>query len=62
MDCGMEAFTDRSSRRIRLANQLPLQVENLILQVKKEFPHWGEATLRQAVADSEGFSNFFTSR
>jgi putative transposase len=40
-DSGIQAFTDRSKRPFRLANQLPFQIENLILQVKKEFPHWG---------------------
>ena len=46
-DCGMQAFTDRSRRPFRLANQLPFQVESVILQVKKEFPHWGAPKIRE---------------
>ncbi len=46
-DCGMQAFTDRSRRPFRLANQLSFQVESVILQVKKEFPHWGAPKIRE---------------
>ncbi|MEM9633440.1 MAG: helix-turn-helix domain-containing protein, partial [Pseudomonadota bacterium] len=38
---GMEAFCDRSRRPVRYANQLPEQVERLIVQAKKDKPHWG---------------------
>jgi transposase len=34
---GVEALTDRS----RYANQLPDQVEAMIVRLKKEKPHWG---------------------
>jgi transposase InsO family protein len=37
-DCGLEGLTDRSRRPYRQANRLPFQVENLILQLKKEHP------------------------
>ena len=37
-ECGVEAFTDRSRRPYRIANQLPFQVESLIVQLKKEWP------------------------
>jgi biotin operon repressor len=39
-ECGVEAFTDRSRRPYRIANQLPFQVEALIVQLKKEWPTW----------------------
>ena len=46
-ECGSEAFTDRPRRPIRLANQLPVQVELAILELKKEKPHWGAKKLRE---------------
>ena len=36
-DCGLEGLTDRSRRPYRHANQLPFQIEKLIIQIKKEF-------------------------
>jgi putative transposase len=38
---GVEALCDRSRRPWRYANQLPLQVESLIVRAKREKPHWG---------------------
>ena len=35
-DCGLEGLTDRSRRPYRQANQLPLQIEKLIVQLKRE--------------------------
>lgn len=46
-DIGTGAFTDRSRRPIRLANQLPLQVEKYILNVKKKYPSWGARKIRE---------------
>ncbi|MBU6461069.1 MAG: helix-turn-helix domain-containing protein [Proteobacteria bacterium] len=40
-ESGLEAFSDRSRRPYRQANQLPFQVEKLILRLKAEKPHWG---------------------
>lgn len=40
---GMEALCDRSRRPVRYANQLPEQVERLIVSTRKEEPHWGGA-------------------
>ena len=37
-DSGLEAFTDRSRRPFRQANRLPFQIEQLIVNLKKEFP------------------------
>ena len=34
-------MTDRSRRPVRYANQLPLQVESLIVAAKRDKPHWG---------------------
>lgn len=44
---GLEAFTDRSRRPFRYGNQLPMQVESAIVQLKKEKPHWGARKLRE---------------
>ena len=37
-ECGVEGLTARSRRPYRYANQLPFQVENFILNVKREYP------------------------
>jgi hypothetical protein len=41
--CGLEGLTDRSRRPYRHANQLPVQIETLIVRSKQERPHWGGA-------------------
>lgn len=46
-DCGIEALTDRSRRPVRYANQLPLQLESFILNMKKEKPTWGARKIRE---------------
>ena len=40
-DQGLEALCDRSRRPVRYANQLPPQIENQIVTLKQEKPHWG---------------------
>jgi transposase-like protein len=40
---GLAALSDRSRRPVRYANQLPVQIESLIVQLKAEKPHWGLA-------------------
>ena len=44
---GAGAFTDRSRRPVRYANQLPPQVEALIVRLKREKPHWGARKIRE---------------
>src|SRR6266480_4573581 len=44
---GLEALCDRSRRPWRYANQLPLQVESLIVRAKNERPHWGARKIRE---------------
>jgi transposase len=46
---GLEALTDRCRRPIRYANQLPPQIESLILTVKREKPHWGARKIREVL-------------
>src|SRR5258708_11419293 len=36
--CGLEGLTDRSRRPYRHANQLPVQIETLIVRSKQAFP------------------------
>jgi len=44
---GLDALTDRSRRPWRYANQLPAQVETLIVRIKREKPHWGARKVRE---------------
>jgi len=44
---GLEALSDRSRRPVRLANQLPAQLEARIVAVKREKPHWGARKIRE---------------
>jgi transposase InsO family protein len=44
---GLEALTDRSRRPVRYANQLPQQLESLIVRLKAEKPHWGARKIRE---------------
>ena len=46
-DCGLDGLTDRSRRPYRHANQLPMQIEALIVQLKKEYPCWGAPKIRE---------------
>jgi transposase InsO family protein len=44
---GLEALTDRSRRPVRYANQLPAQIEGLIVNLKRSKPHWGARKIRE---------------
>lgn len=46
-DHGVEALTDRSRRPVRYANQLPAQIESMIVALKAEKPHWGARKIRE---------------
>jgi putative transposase len=46
-DCGLEGLSDRSRRPYRQANQLPLQVQTLIVRLKREHPSWGAPKIRE---------------
>jgi transposase len=46
-ECGIHGLTDRSRRPYRYANQLPFQVENFILNVKREHSSWGARKIRE---------------
>ncbi|MGE0007247.1 MAG: helix-turn-helix domain-containing protein [Parvibaculaceae bacterium] len=44
---GAEALCDRSRRPVRYANQLADQLERLIVDLKREKPHWGARKIRE---------------
>lgn len=44
---GLEALCDRSRRPVRYANQLPAQVEQMIVRLKRDKPHWGARKIRE---------------
>src|SRR5215471_15040464 len=46
-DFGAVGLTDRSRRPYRHANQLPIQIETLIVQLKREHPSWGAPKIRE---------------
>jgi transposase InsO family protein len=46
-DQGLDALADRSRRPVRYANQLPAQVERLIVDLKQDKPHWGARKIRE---------------
>jgi transposase InsO family protein len=44
---GAQAMSDRSRRPVRYANQLPMQIETLIVRLKRDKPHWGARKIRE---------------
>jgi len=46
-ESGLEALTDRTRRPVHYANQLPDQIETLIVRCKREKPHWGARKIRE---------------
>ena len=46
-DQGLDALADRSRRPVRYANQLPEQIEGLIVGLKRDKPHWGARKIRE---------------
>jgi putative transposase len=46
-DCGLHGLTDRSRRPYRQANQLPVQIEQRIVQLRRDHPTWGAPKIRE---------------
>jgi transposase InsO family protein len=44
---GLQALTDRSRRPVRYAQQLPEQIESLIVNLRRDKPHWGARKIRE---------------
>ena len=57
-DCGVEGLTDRIRRPYRQANQLPFQIEKLIVQLKREHP---AGARRRSARSSAGSTAIFIS-
>ena len=49
-DTGLEGLTDRSRRPYRHANQLPFQIEAMIVRLKQEKPSWGAPKIMELLA------------
>src|SRR5215467_237534 len=49
-ESGVQGLTDRSRRPYRWAHQLPFQVENYILNVKREHPSRGARKIKERLA------------
>src|ERR1700740_3841912 len=47
---GLEGLTDRSRRPYRHANQLPTQIETLIVRLKEDKPNWGAPKIRERLS------------
>jgi putative transposase len=45
-ECGLEGLPAQSRRPFKQANQLPMQVEKLIVQIKGDKPNWGARKIR----------------
>lgn len=43
---GQQAFIEQKRTPYRYANKLPVQIEVLILELKKEYPNWGAPKIR----------------
>src|SRR5690242_4694923 len=46
-ESGFEALSDRCRQPVRYANQLPPQIESVIVRCKREKPHWGARKIRE---------------
>tara|TARA_R110002049_G_scaffold107404_3_gene255074 strand:+ start:30 stop:1217 length:1188 start_codon:yes stop_codon:yes gene_type:complete len=44
---GPSGLTDRDRRPVRYANQLPGQIEEMIVRLKQDKPHWGARKIRE---------------
>lgn len=49
-ECGVEGLPSQSRRPYKQANQLPMQIEKLIVQIKQEKPHWGARKIRERLS------------
>ena len=48
-EMGSEAFIEQKRTPYRYANKLPVQIELLILETKKEYPNWGAPKIREKI-------------
>lgn len=45
--CGIDGLTDRRRRPQRHANQLPIPIKKMNVQLKLEYPDWGAPKIRE---------------
>lgn len=48
-ECGIEALADRTRRPVRFGNQLPFQVEQTIVNLKRDKPSFGAPKIRELI-------------
>lgn len=48
-ECGLEGLPAQSRRPYKQSNQLPFQIEKLIVQIRKERPSWGARKIRERI-------------
>lgn len=48
-ECGIEALCDRTRRPVRFGNQLPFQVEQMVVTLKKDKPSFGAPKIRELI-------------
>ena len=48
-EMGNEALIEQKRTPYRYANKLPIQIEVLILELKKEYPNWGAPKIREKI-------------
>ena len=46
-DCGLQGLQDQSRRPHRSSKRLPFQFERTIIGIKREYPSWGAAKIRE---------------
>jgi len=46
-DCGIKGLNDRDRKPKKPSNQLPFQIEKIIVHLKKEKPNWGAPKIRE---------------
>ena len=46
-ECGVEGLPPQSTKPYKNANKIPIQIETLIVQAKKEKPSWGARKIRE---------------
>src|SRR4029078_5485979 len=51
-DCGIDGLTDRSRRPYRHANRLPIQIETLIVRLKRDWASRGGPKMREKLRRS----------
>ena len=57
---GQMALVEQKRTPHRYANKLPIAVEALILDLKREYPNWGAPKIREKIINSDPGENCFS--